>query len=461
MPTPKCAIIVDHPLRDLPACVLTGIELTKKGIDVYLVPFNLQDFEIPNIGPDFVLLNYFRKNIQPFISKLIDLDIDFGFMDNEGGLYGDMNKYLTSMILEPEICHKVKLNAVWGKETLRYVEKYFPNCCVLTGLPRYDFYSEIFRENEAGRLSSDWRDKKFTLFNTKVAVTNPNFLTRQQELDLYVKSLGMDLETVLEYEKVGKETINETVKLMKHLSSRYQNENYVLRSHPHEKESTYSEPLEGINNVFCSKEGVVGKWILNSKAVLHRECTTAIEAALAGIPAISPQWIPTSANAPDTEKVSLRPQSLDEFNEIMDAIYDGSFTLDDSISREIKSLEEKWFTSVDGKSHVRLADAIENVISLKNTNKDKLKKYYSFKNNSSKVQLKRKVKRFLVSNRNAAIIKDLKTLRQLKAKLFSRNDVGEIINSLESAADVKNIKISTPEELLFSKKSESILMSRA
>ena len=86
----KVCLVVDNPLRDLPGCILLSTSLVSMNYKVYLVPHNLvfrNNFsELLGINPDFVVLNYLRKNNDHIAEALIKCKIPFSVLDTEGGV---------------------------------------------------------------------------------------------------------------------------------------------------------------------------------------------------------------------------------------------------------------------------------------------------------------------------------------------------------------------------------------
>ncbi len=364
----KVAIIVDHPIRDLGGCVLVAnaLKTMERDIEVYLVPMSSQKFDIFAIAPDFVLLNYIRKNNQEFIQKLIASNIKYGLLDTEGGFYGDLGAYEKVLSQDNEIYRKLSCNFLWGKKMEEVWNKYDLGCANdIVGLPRFDFYHDSFRGFENNFLPKSILEKKhMVLLNTKVAVANPKYLSIEEEKNLY-RQMGLkDLEIEMHYE-LGKQSIEENVKL----AGRIEKETdigLVLRPHPHENQKTYKDLFvrAGLSKAEVHLNGNITPWISHSVAVIHRHCTTAIEAVIANKPAFSTLWVPSSANAPDAERVSYKCHSFEELKSALLAIEKNpeaakEFMPDEQDKNEVIS---KWLSEIDGKSHIRVAKGILNSI---------------------------------------------------------------------------------------------------
>ncbi len=363
MKRPRIALIVDHPLRDLSGLVLIARQLAQAGADVFFVPMYCQDREIFTLQPDFVLLNYLRKNNESFVTKLAETGIQYGIMDTEGGFYGDMKGYSDYLSYRADLYEKISCNLVWGQRMLDFWTKEFPHRhkIALTGLPRFDFYSSAYQNLKLDFLPAEFKKDPLLLVNTKVAIANPLFVSLETEIDLYRNKLKMPEEKIQFYLRVGRESIEDTIAFSKRLASDFRQAHIVVRPHPHENHKTYEGPLLSSQNpnISVHREGSVTPWILQSSVILHRHCTTAIEAALAGKPAIAPMWVRTSAFAPDAEEVSFLAQTPGEMNELIHSALSPTGLA--QTARQKSNLEkiiDTWLYRMDGQSHVRAANAI-------------------------------------------------------------------------------------------------------
>lgn len=362
MKTLKIALIVDHPLRDLSGLVLIARKLAEQGAKVFLVPMYAQDREIFTLQPDFVLLNYLRKNNENFVRKLLKAGIQYGILDTEGGFYGDMKGYSDILSYDAELYANLRCNLIWGQKMMDFWQKDFPHRhpLFLTGLPRFDFYSPAFRNLQFGSLPKKYQSSPLLLINTKVAIANPLFVNLETEISIY-KKLGFSDEKIQHYLDLGKVAIEDTVALTKKLSLDFPQAQVVVRPHPHENHKTYEAALQDskATNTSVHREGSVTPWILGSQVVIHRHCTTAIEAALADKTAIAPQWVRTSAFAPDAEDVSFQPRTPEEMNELITTSFkSGPLPKSPEQRKALDRIIGDWLYQMDGNSHVRAANAI-------------------------------------------------------------------------------------------------------
>ena len=56
----------------------------------------------------------------------------------------------------------------------------------------------------------------------------------------------------------------------------------IIRPHPAEDHKSWEQQVKNLSNVYVVYEGTISPWILSSEAVLHRGCTSAVEASISG-----------------------------------------------------------------------------------------------------------------------------------------------------------------------------------
>ncbi|MGH8555552.1 MAG: surface carbohydrate biosynthesis protein, partial [Gammaproteobacteria bacterium] len=358
MDKPRIALIVDHPLRDLGGLCLVAWELARSGAEAYLVPFNWQTREVLALAPDLVVLNYLRPNNESFVDALIAANIGYAMLDTEGGFYGDLAKYGQVMSRNSAHLRALRCMCVWGRKMYDYLAAHpdlTPAQLVITGLPRFDLYAPWLHDVAIGFLPREWREPKpLFLINTKISIANSQFQSRQKEIETYVRVLGVPRADVDRHIALGERAIEQICELAAGLGTRHPRAAVMIRPHPHERLQTYSDLLgDAPENVVVNCEGGVTPWILRSSALIHRQCTTAVEAALAGVPAIAPQWLSTSADVPDAEAVSHRCDSTQELDDLLNAAQRGALPPATGSAAILERIVDDWLFRIDGLSHKR------------------------------------------------------------------------------------------------------------
>jgi hypothetical protein len=95
----------------------------------------------------------------------------------------------------------------------------------------------------------------------------------------------------------------------------------VVRPHPIENHEPWQELAKQLDNVAVIHDGNVVPWLMASDMLIQNGCTTAIEATLLGIPAISYQPVSVERfDVPLIDALTHNTRSLDELQGIVSAI---------------------------------------------------------------------------------------------------------------------------------------------
>lgn len=193
----------------------------------------------------------------------------------------------------PSQLNKDDFLATWGLWQKEFNESYEPTdakICV-TGHPRFDLYSERFREyfqDETNKLNSEHGE--FILINTAFSYSNNG-----EGGVKFIFKPNIAYSTVNEDHrkyrfkrwKQQMFSIADIVDLVNKVSLAHPDKKIIIRPHPSEDSQYYSDIFQKIDNVLVIYEGSVTPWILACKVMIHNGCTTAIEATLSEKPVIN------------------------------------------------------------------------------------------------------------------------------------------------------------------------------
>lgn len=353
----RICLIVDNPLRDLDGLTLLAWHLAKLGHEAYLVPMYDQGFDVPALKPDLVLVNYVRPNNLDLLSQYREAGIKVGVLDTEGAPSQGAES-LAQQMVEIECGKYIDLYCLWGKEQYKAFEKFniAPAAHVMpTGCPRYDYCASPWRrllENPAG-LSG------YILVNTNFPTVNPRFSTgSSDEIDNMVAA-GLQRDSAEIYVADATRAKHGIVDLLKTLLGTFPEQLFVLRPHPFESEEGYSE-LFTHKNFQLHQEGTSLRWIESAKALLHLNCSTAVEAIMLGKEPLSPAWLDTPAlHAEGPASVSFLADTLPQLQErISDILQGENVSVPDEIAQARKDIIRQVYWSMDGLGSERVAEAI-------------------------------------------------------------------------------------------------------
>ncbi len=358
----RIALILDNPFRDLPGLVLTALELCRRGATCYLVPARLRYHELFALAPDFVLLNNLRTDKESIAQRLLSAGISLGVLDTEGGVFVNLERYAADLVRAAAIRQGVSCFCSWGPRLADYAvqKQWFSRSQVqVTGVPRFDFYAEPWRE-AALRLTPDAAGfpSPRVLINSNFSLANPLYRTPEEAAE--VKRLRWNREpAAVERElAIERESMEKMIGLAARLSDRLPDLTFIYRPHPFENPDTYRDRLPSRPNLHLVKRGAVDGWILRARALIQRGCSTAIEATLAGVPALAPSWISTPYPLEAVEAVSLPCACEEELAAQLTAAAAGRDVIPEAVRSRLQTVLSDWFFAVDGQCHQRVADAV-------------------------------------------------------------------------------------------------------
>jgi surface carbohydrate biosynthesis protein len=354
----KVAFLVVNPYRDLPNLVLTSLYLCQKGCTCYLVPLYLRQREIWTLAPDFVVLHNLRLVIESFAARLLEAGIQVGALDTEGGVFSSLDWYGGQLARDAALRHRISCFCSWGPRVADYARRhqwFLDHQLYTTGTPRLDFYVEPWREATL-RMSAFADDvpRPFVLINGNFQDANPWIPKELGPGNPY----GYDQAALSRQYETKRRGLQEMTGLTNRLAAALPGTLFVYRPHPFEDPALYHRLLESRDNLRVIKQGSVDGWILRTAALVHRGCSTAIEAALAGVPAYSPEWIPLPARFDNVEAVSIPCSSEDELAERLQYTTRHGPALPDLVRGNLSTVISDWFHAADGLSHRHVGDAI-------------------------------------------------------------------------------------------------------
>jgi surface carbohydrate biosynthesis protein len=120
---------------------------------------------------------------------------------------------------------------------------------------------------------------------------------------------------------------------------------FVIRAHPGENEETWKKVFSGQANVFITREGSSVPWLIAAQAMIHNSCTTAVEAAIAGLTPICYCPILSLENESDLPNpISHRVYNFAEMADAINRSADKTLRMTDAQS----SVLRRHVSAIDG-----------------------------------------------------------------------------------------------------------------
>lgn len=365
----RVAIIVDNPKRDLAANTLLANELTNRGYEVYLVPLYIQSRELLAIRPNITILNYHRKGSDWLVEFVLKLKSKVFILETEGAVFADFDKTKEMFSTNEEVKSKIDGYFIWGNTIYENFIKhkiYAKDKLFLTGSPRTDLLADKYKSVVAKILEKELNEDELNVFKQKYFLINANnalingILSNEQETRVNLnQTFGYDWEYINSLLNEQHERLATLIQLTKKLATSFPNETFVIRPHPFEKKETYGELSDLYSNVHVINSGSIDGWLCNCKAVVMKNCSTSLEASIAGVPVINIGWLNHIHNVIETEKISQKAKSEDDAVELIKKILHNEFKLDNEVSEERMKIIHEMYYNNDGNNHERIANVID------------------------------------------------------------------------------------------------------
>ncbi len=356
----RVCIAVDHPQRDLEGMILVAMQLAARGAEAFLVPtFHMNEAFL--LRPDLLVLNYARPNNRPLIETAVPNGIGVAILDTEGGVIPDVGKFAEGA---DRYAREAVLYCTWGEAQLRGLQTLkppLPAATVATGSPRYDFACPRWFDAVPEPVA---RKTPFVLVNMNFPTVNPRFQSLEQEVEQYRRAgrySTAEFDDAIAQLKLSQSLL---IQATDTLAARLPHVHFVVRPHPFERRETYDERFAGRPNIEVELEGNVVNWIKRSIAVLHNNCSTAVEAILMGREPIHLAWFPVPLlEQPSSIAISRQPVSLEATIHMIETLAAGrSLPVDAALEAQRRTVIADWFVANDGNSAGRVADEVLRVI---------------------------------------------------------------------------------------------------
>tara|TARA_B110000908_G_scaffold157958_1_gene198590 strand:- start:573 stop:1961 length:1389 start_codon:yes stop_codon:yes gene_type:complete len=372
----RAVIFVDLKDRDLMGDALIAHHLEKRGVTCYLEPLETWQSAIHAYQPHFVLYNHLTVNhLADFSQEMKSWGVLVGSMLNEGLLYAKSARIYTSKKQHDNI--HCDLHLTWNNlhrdELMKYEFCTPPDMARTVGCPRFDFYkppwSNVYQQIKP---SAENNELPVILVNATFALAHYYTMPRENA-DRFFALWKDKVEGVADYWRLVETHYKGREKVPSYITPLIESGKYrvILRPHPREELAFYQDwisslPPEHRNLVSISTNEPPPVSIFKSDIVINCEdCTTSMEAWLAGIPTLTialeqhPYWFTETYN-----RLSPIVYNAEELMEMIPPTLETPMQLDYHTLRQEHL--EKWLFSTDGKSSERAADEIANLIKEKN-----------------------------------------------------------------------------------------------
>jgi len=368
---PLLFLPIETKVREYHAKLFFSLLAVENGFDVLLGPQReIQKQVYSNRSGIYIDKSITYRKIKHFrrLKKIGNLVTAW---DEEGLAFFDRAMYQKLRVRE-EAFEDVELFFAWGEFQKESIVRMIPtgeNKILCTGNPRIDvlrpevrgFYADL-----AGKLNKQYG--KILLINTNFGFYN-NFhgqdaaLAAQKRYYTSSEEIAFTQGLIELQEKM----FHFFLQMIEKLSKEFTSYTILVRPHPSENFTRWDEVTESLSNVTVSGDGSVLEWIMASEALIHFNCTTAIESFLMGVPAYAvlpfeigqyKQILPNG--------VSCRIRTIEELIERIHTLIQ-NVTPEKSYNNEPKKVAAQFMSNMDGAfGSEKIIEALKNLVSGQN-----------------------------------------------------------------------------------------------
>lgn len=304
-------------------------------------------------------LAYYFKSKGTFVVFLATegypIVVEDDYMDHLAGRYSDFRPIDLNLVWCQELADRVVRHRTMSADRVQVV-----------GLPRFDFYHPSFSRLRMKRSDFNERHGLDPEFPTVTWASNfPGVILSAKEHQsgieagnfMHVRALR-DAEKLLNNDVVG---LRQTSENLIRWVGEYKKVNFVIRPHPQDDRATFigfadRMKRRGVHRVAVVHEGPILDVLSASDILLQRGCTTAIEAALMGLPVIETRFNPEELyQDPSRDNCLDLATNYDEMKQALERYLVGGKIPPGQLERREKYVR-RWFYKMDGLRTVEAAD---------------------------------------------------------------------------------------------------------
>ena len=268
---------------------------------------------------------FHTKSLSPNINKINRHDnlLKKGFLitsiDEEGGLiYNSYERMAKSRYSELTIDQTSAVFA-WGLDDYETLKKFYPKNSSkfhMTGSPRADLWKPFFLDQSEN--ISELMKKPYLLISPARPMLFANHMKPFHEIIRLAEDSGelnrdpKSFEQLFNDMSIGYRLTYNFIEAIRYLAKQNNGYDIVLRPHPVENIETWKVYLKNIPNVHVIRKGSITPWLHNAFALMHNNCTTALEASVSGKPVITYLPFPQYYDKQIPSRLGLKVETLEE-----------------------------------------------------------------------------------------------------------------------------------------------------
>jgi surface carbohydrate biosynthesis protein len=344
-------IPVETQIREMDAKLLLACIAAEQGFPVFIGSRAFLHFRVDTVPRGVYLAKSMRKLSIRMFGILKKLGHEIVAWDEEVLLREADSEYYRwrlSPVTMREISHLI----AWGPDDAKAFRNYpgYHGAPIhIVGNSRIDLMRPELREFYRPEVDAiHKRFGEFVLVNTNFNKVN-HFYPKLSELKTAIEKEGTDGANQFDIGK-GRHKLalfNSFKKMLPTLCDSLSRFNVVVRPHPSENQEPWRAITAQCKNLHVTNEGNVIPWLIAAEAIVANGCTTQVESAIIGIPAVNYQ--PVKAEAFEYKlpaSVSRCVFSLDELCSTVNDIVEGKIGALDHA--QLRNVLDQHIASLDG-----------------------------------------------------------------------------------------------------------------
>ncbi|MEQ8493606.1 MAG: hypothetical protein RLW42_05220, partial [Gammaproteobacteria bacterium] len=294
---PTLFVPVENQVRELDAKLLFACVAARHGYPVVLGRKQLLYFALPRFAPGIFIAKSMRARSKLMFDIARGLGHEVVAWDEESLVRFDSPEYFTWRF-SPATFNAISHLFAWGEDDAAMFAAYPGNRGVhihATGNPRLDLLRAPLRPLFAAECAAlRERHGDYILVNTNFSFVNPfvrmNALVPPKRRFGRRRSrtaFGLSEDFAAGMAAHQQQLFDHFRVLLPALAERFPGRTIVLRPHPSEDHDVWRRLLAGHPNLEVRHEGNVIPWLMSAAVLVHNGCTTAVEGAVVGCPAVS------------------------------------------------------------------------------------------------------------------------------------------------------------------------------
>ncbi len=285
-------IPVETVARELDGKLLLALHASARGHNVVLGNRSMMSNVMHRFEPGIYLAHNFNQKRRRFLGILRQLGHRIVGLDEEGLVWLNEKSYCYRRV-DPEAMGCLDMVFAWGSEHARVLEPVAREQdveIVAVGNPRADILRAPLREmyrSSAEKLQEKYGN--FILINSNFGILN--FALSEgdgdgKKTDAELCQLAQKYRFPEGFFKFRYAVYRAFVEMLADLSARFSDRQIIIRPHPSENPSAWKQAAKGLDNIYVHYDAELIPWLMAADAVIHNGCTTALETAILGRPAI-------------------------------------------------------------------------------------------------------------------------------------------------------------------------------